>query len=123
MLVCRLRQDAACSDGSRIGSLTLVLRNQVKGPQSTMLMISVVVVALVSASYTFAPTFKTGVEGLGADVARILRTGKVGDAAGRQFKGVASPGLDNYAPYNRPDPNRAMFVGTSVPGSDFRGSI
>ena len=41
--------------------------------------IAVLVIAIVGATYTFVPTFSSGVDGLAKDVKYILATGKVGD--------------------------------------------
>lgn len=61
-----------------------------------MLVISVVVVAVVGASYAFVPTFATGVEALGDDVARILGTGSTGlsdSTAGAPTRTDSHPGF------------------------------
>ena len=44
-----------------------------------MLIISVIVIAVVAAAYTFVPTFQDGVQALANDVKSILDTGKIGD--------------------------------------------
>ena len=44
-----------------------------------MLIISVIVIAVVAAAYTFVPTFQEGVQALADDVKSILDTGKIGD--------------------------------------------
>ena len=43
-----------------------------------MLIISVIVIAVVAAAYTFVPTFQEGVQALANDVKSILDTGKIG---------------------------------------------
>ena len=43
-----------------------------------MLIISVIVIAVVAAAYTFVPTFQDGVQALADDVQSILDTGKIG---------------------------------------------
>src|SRR5271170_2306064 len=45
-----------------------------------MLIISVVVIAVVAAAYTFVPTFQSGVQDLANDVKTILAHGKIGSA-------------------------------------------
>ena len=45
-----------------------------------MLIISVVVIAVVAAAYTFVPTFKKGVAELASDVETILQHGQIGSA-------------------------------------------
>ena len=70
-----------------------------QGATEYVLMISVIVIALVSASYTFIPMVKTGVHDLGDDVGRILRTGKIRPAPILQFRGNAAPGLEHIAPH------------------------
>ena len=45
-----------------------------------MLIISVVVIAVVAAAYTFVPTFQQGVADLASDVKTILDGGKIGTA-------------------------------------------
>src|SRR3954464_12952752 len=51
-----------------------------KGQSSTeyMILVSVVVTAILSAAYTFVPTFEVGVNGLATDVQSILDVGTVG---------------------------------------------
>jgi len=44
-----------------------------------MLIISVIVIAVVAAAYTFVPTCQDGVQALSNDVKSILDTGKIGD--------------------------------------------
>lgn len=41
--------------------------------------IAVLVIAIIGATYTFVPTFSSGVNGLAKDTKRILATGKIGD--------------------------------------------
>ena len=43
-----------------------------------MLIISVVVVAILSAAYAFVPTFRAGVADVGQDVTQLLREGHSG---------------------------------------------
>ena len=57
-----------------------------------MLVISVVVIAIVAAAYAFVPTFSTGVDALGADVHRILRTGNAGLSDSTVASGSARDG-------------------------------
>ena len=45
-----------------------------------MLIISVVVIAVVAAAYTFVPTFQQGVADLAEDVKTILDGGQIGGA-------------------------------------------
>ena len=45
-----------------------------------MLIISVVVIAVVAAAYTFVPIFQQGVKDLAEDVKTILDGGKIGKA-------------------------------------------
>lgn len=47
-----------------------------------MLIISVVVIAVVAAAYTFVPTFKQGVNSLAIDVSTILDGGCINGCAG-----------------------------------------
>lgn len=44
------------------------------------MVISVIVISVAAASYTFVPTFRTGVNRLGTDVRRMLSTGQRGRA-------------------------------------------
>ena len=55
------------------------IRNE-EGQTATeyMLIISVVVIAVVAAAYTFVPTFKSGVQSLANDVKSILSGGNIG---------------------------------------------
>jgi Flp pilus assembly pilin Flp len=48
-----------------------------------MLLISVIVIAIVAAAYTFVPTFKQGVSALATDVKQMLSTGRIGNQTGR----------------------------------------
>ena len=51
-----------------------------RGGQSTveyMLLISVIVIAIVAATYIFVPTFQEGVDNLTLDIKDILSTGEV----------------------------------------------
>lgn len=41
--------------------------------------IAVLVIAIIGATYTFVPTFSSGVDGLAKDAKHILATGKIGD--------------------------------------------
>lgn len=52
-----------------------------------MLLVSVIVVAVVAASYTFVPTFREGVASLAKDVSTILDTGKIGGAGANRSGG------------------------------------
>lgn len=57
-----------------------------------MMVVSVIVIALVGASYAFVPTFQTGVEELGSDVSAILRD----HGSARRGFGVASSTLSEH---------------------------
>lgn len=71
-----------------------------------MLVISVVVIGVSSAAYSFVPLMQSGVNDLGQDVSRILRTHEIkGVTNGASqlendstFRGVAAPSLDSTAP-------------------------
>jgi len=58
---------------------THALRSE-RGQTATeyMLIVSVVVIAVVAAAFTFVPTFRDGVSELAKDVASILSTGQIG---------------------------------------------
>jgi len=43
-----------------------------------MLLISVIVIAIVAAAYTFVPLFQEGVKKLGEDIKKALSTGQLG---------------------------------------------
>ena len=60
-----------------------------------MLVVSVVVLAVVSSAYAFVPTFRTGVERVGADVRQMLATGQIGRA------GAPGSGASPAMPLNR----------------------
>ena len=51
-----------------------------------MLIVSVVVIAVVAAAFTFVPTFRDGVQDLATDVETILNSGMIG-TAGTQRNG------------------------------------
>ena len=58
-----------------------MIKNFIRGEEGQtateyMLIISVVVIAVVAAAYKFVPFFEAGVNALGADVQKILTTGK-----------------------------------------------
>jgi Flp pilus assembly pilin Flp len=60
-----------------------MIKNFIRGEEGQtateyMLIISVIVIAVVAAAYTFVPTFQQGVAKLAGDVASILGTGKIG---------------------------------------------
>jgi len=60
-----------------------MIKNFIRGEEGQtateyMLIISVVVIAVVAAAYTFVPTFQNGVSELAKDVSTILSTGKIG---------------------------------------------
>jgi Flp pilus assembly pilin Flp len=62
-----------------------MIKNFFKGQEGQtateyMLIISVVVIAVVAAAYTFVPTFQAGVSDLANDVKTILAHGKIGSA-------------------------------------------
>ena len=61
-----------------------MIKNFIRGEEGQtateyMLIISVIVIAVVAAAYTFVPTFQEGVQALADDVKSILDTGKIGD--------------------------------------------
>lgn len=56
-----------------------------------MALVSVVVIAVVSAAWTFAPSFREGVDSLASDVASILDTGEIG-GVGLPRSGSANAG-------------------------------
>lgn len=74
-----------------------------------MIVISVVVIAVVSASYAFIPKFRTGVQRLGGDVSDMLSTGQ-----GRRSR-PAAPALPNIGDYN-PGGNRFRLPGSPDSG-------
>jgi hypothetical protein len=69
-----------------------------------MLLVSVVVLALVAAAYTFVPSMKTGVKDLAEDVEYALRTGEIRGAKGnrggqsRMASGPSNNGVFPAAP-------------------------
>lgn len=58
-----------------------------------MIVISVLAVAVVAASYTFVPTFRDGVQGLASDTQSILASGEIGSVTpGRGGNGAGPAG-------------------------------
>ena len=71
---------------------TRLARQEGQTATEYMLIISVVVVAIVAAAYSFVPTFREGVNELAIDVQSILSTGQIG--------GVGTPRNYNTASNN-----------------------
>ncbi len=79
---------------------TLALKRRSESGQTAteyMLLVSVIVVAVVAASYTFVPTFRQGVASLAEDVSTILDTGKIGGAGVDRSGGGMDTGTTNSA--------------------------
>lgn len=70
-----------------------VVRSE-RGQTSTeyMMMISVVVIAVVAAAYTFVPSFQDGVSSLAQDTSSILDSGTVGSTGTSHDSGGTSGG-------------------------------
>ncbi len=81
--------------------------------------IAVLVIAIIGATYTFVPTFSSGVDGLAKDAKRILATGKVGDLGTE--RGSNDDGInDGDGPANRGNPDTADGDETDTgTGGDF----
>ena len=62
-----------------------------------MLIISVIVIAVVAATYIFVPTFQSGVLALSQDVSTILDGGRIGGAGTDRGTGGMGPGGANSA--------------------------
>lgn len=81
-----------------------------QGTVENMLVVSVLTVAILGASYAFVPVFSGGVEALGRDIARVLEAGSIGDG-GAATNGVGGTrhGMDAAMA-----PSMSMSMGDST---------
>ncbi|HVO31757.1 MAG TPA: hypothetical protein VMV18_13515 [bacterium] len=84
-----------------------------------MAVVSVVVIAVVSAAWTFAPSFRDGVQSLASDVSSILDTGEIG-GVGLPRSGSANAG-DAVSPAGSPEGGLSAPLGAPVPASGSGG--
>lgn len=109
-----------------------------RGQASTeyMLLVSVIVIAVVAAAYTFVEPFRGGVASLAADASRILSTGSIGpvglarkggettaagEAGGLDSSGGGAPSYENEQPDSTPPPGDLGIAGPSAPNTSGMG--